>query len=80
MKKIVITLSVMMMGLLWSKHYLLHGYSLKEMDWNQDGITTPGEILSSMDIGVRYVRKEGKVCTDYFAYKDGQTIRMDCRN
>ena len=75
-----IATSLVMLSSLWVWFYLLHGYSLKEMDWNQDGITTPGEILSSMDVGVRYVCKEGKVCTDYFAYKDGQTIRMDCRN
>jgi len=75
-----IATSLVMLASLWVWFYLLHGYSLKEMDWNQDGITTPGEILSSMDVGVRYVCKEGKVCTDYFAYKDGQTIRMDCRN
>ena len=70
----------MMMGSLWLMHYLSYVCSLKEIDWNQGGITTSGEILSSIDIGVRYVCKEGKVCTDYFAYKDGQTIRIDCRN
>lgn len=79
MKKPVMTMLVMAAGL-WIWLDIFHGYSLKEMDWNQDGMTTPGEIWDSVDIGVRYVCKEGRACVDYFAYKDGQTVRMDCHH
>ena len=65
---------------LWIWLDIFHGYSLKEMDWNQDGMTTPGEIWDSVDIGVRYVCKEGIACADSFASKDGQTVRMECHH
>jgi hypothetical protein len=53
-------------------------YSWKEMDWNQDGTTTLSEVLEASDVGRRAVNREGKRCMEYYSFKDGLTIRMDC--
>lgn len=57
----------------WQKNY-----SWKEMDWNQDGTTTFSEVLEASDVGRRAVKSEGKGCIEYYSFKDGLTIRMDC--
>ncbi|GHT86637.1 hypothetical protein AGMMS49543_20300 [Betaproteobacteria bacterium] len=54
-----------------------HGYSWEEMDWNQDGTTTWIEVVEASDVGRRNV--DGMPCIEYFAYKDGLAIRLDCR-
>lgn len=57
----------------WERHY-----SWKDMDWNQDGKTTVSEFLEASEIGHRRVSQDGKECRDYYALKDGLSIRMDC--
>ena len=57
---------------------LHHGYSWKEMDWNSDGATTFSEFLEASDIGRRVVTVSGKACVEFFAYKDGLPVRIDC--
>lgn len=54
------------------------GYSWKEMDWNQDGKTTLAEVVDARDIGRRDVVIGGKTCIEYFAFKDGLAVRIDC--
>ena len=53
-------------------------YSWKEMDWNQDGTTTLSEVLEASDVGRRAVNRGGKHCVEYYSFKDGLTVRMEC--
>ncbi len=55
------------------------GYTWSEMDWNSDGNTSIVEFFESSDVGKREVVVNGRHCFDYFAYKDGLTIRLDCK-
>lgn len=48
------------------------------MDWNGDGKTTIAEVMEASDIVHRPGARDGKRCVDYYSYKDGLTIRMDC--
>ncbi len=58
----------------------LHGYSWGEMDWNGDGITTVIEFFEAIDIGRRDVVVDGNRCVEYFAFKDGLAVRIDCHD
>ena len=58
---------------------LERGYSWQEMDWNSDGATSISELFESSDIGKRDVVVNGRNCIDYFGYKDGLTVRLNCR-
>lgn len=49
-------------------------YSLAEMDWNSDGITTPSEIIAASDIG----KRPANGCIEYFSFKDGLPIKTVC--
>lgn len=57
-----------------------HGYSWEEMDWNSDGKTAIVEFFEASDIGRREVLVDSKACVEYFAYKDGLAVRIDCPN
>ena len=54
------------------------GYSWNEMDWNSDGSTSLREFILSSDIGKRPIEVEGKKCQEYFAYKDGLSVKTIC--
>ncbi|MEB0048790.1 MULTISPECIES: hypothetical protein [unclassified Pseudomonas] len=54
------------------------GYSWSEMDWEQKGNTSLGDFLAASDIGKREVVKDGKKCAEYYAYKDGITVKIVC--
>lgn len=54
------------------------GYSWADMDWDRNGSTSLGEFLSAADTGHREVQRQGKTCTEYFAYKDGMGIKTVC--
>jgi hypothetical protein len=49
------------------------------MDWNQDGTTSLDEFFAASDIGKRAVTNDGKECVEYFAYKDGLTVKLTCK-
>ena len=53
-------------------------YSWQEMDWNQDGSTSIGEVFAATDIGKREITHDGKKCTEYYAYKDGLAVKTVC--
>lgn len=57
---------------------LKQGYSLSEMDWNQNGKTSIEEFFRASDIGKRDVKENGKKCVEYFAYKDGLAVKTVC--
>jgi hypothetical protein len=54
------------------------GYSWSEMDWNSDGWTTAGEILSAIDVGSTDVQRDALICREFYSCKDGMPIRTDC--
>ena len=54
------------------------GYSWSQMDWNQNGATTISEYFASSDIGRREVINDGRECVEFFHYKDGSAVRVDC--
>lgn len=58
---------------------LSQGYAWSEIDWNSDGATSIQEFFESSDVGKRIIVREGRECVDYFAYKDGLTVRLQCR-
>lgn len=77
--KLMIAIIIAMIVSMYAWIYVWHGYSWKEMDWNRDGRTDFGEIMSAIDIGKRNVNEYGVTCVDYYAYKDGLTVKMDCK-
>ncbi|WP_374374744.1 hypothetical protein [Dongia sp.] len=62
----------------WGGKFVLQsGYTLHEMDWNDDGETTFGEMLHAVDVGMSPVTgKPG--CRYFFEYKDGRPIKTVC--
>ena len=54
------------------------GYSWGEMDWNQKGYTSIFDLFSASDIGKRDLLINGKVCVEYYAYKDGLPVKISC--
>jgi hypothetical protein len=54
------------------------GHGWRQSDWNQDGRTTVGEWFYGMDVGTRAVTVAGEPCIEYFAFKDGLPVRVDC--
>lgn len=55
------------------------GYGWEQMDWNGDGRTSAGEFLAAADVGKRELCKDGKNCVEFYALKDGRTLRTDCK-
>jgi hypothetical protein len=64
------------------RFYLItnNGFSSGEMDWNANGKTSLFEYMQSSDIGKREVSLEGKICIEYYSYKDGLPIKTVCNN
>jgi hypothetical protein len=54
------------------------GYTWKEMDWSQKGSTSLADVLKASEIGRRKVTKEAKMCLEYYSYKDGLSVKIDC--
>lgn len=54
------------------------GYSWQEMDWDKSGSTSLREALNSSDIGVRPLKQGNQECREYYSYKDGLPVRVDC--
>jgi len=54
-------------------------FTLSEMDWNSDGHISIFEILSGADVGRREALSDS-MCTEYYAFKDGVTIKTICPN
>lgn len=52
------------------------GYSIQDMDWNNDGTTDVFEMLKSKDIGLRRVNDK---CIEYFYLKDGIEAKVVCQ-
>ena len=54
---------------------LNNDFQWSDMDWNNDGYTTPFELLESNDIGLRITKDN---CKEYYALKDGLNIKIIC--
>ena len=54
------------------------GYLWEDMDWNQNGNTSLAEFFQASDVGTREIQKDGKVCKEYYSYKDGTPIKIVC--
>lgn len=54
------------------------GYSVSEMDWNSDGETSVAEMWRAIDVGRRPTVQDGVECQEYFRFKDGLPVRIDC--
>ncbi|GAB2198956.1 hypothetical protein MAH4_31680 [Sessilibacter sp. MAH4] len=53
-------------------------YSWSEMDINQNGIVSYGEVYEFLDSGKREVTSNGRKCVEYYAYKDGLPFHTVC--
>lgn len=84
MRKPLVALIVLLLGLpLAFLGFFVFGslaqrYAWSEMDWDSDGKTTPSEFLAAADIGRREAISAPEGCTEYYAYKDGMPVRIDC--
>lgn len=54
------------------------GYSIGDMDWNEDGQTTVGEVIDASEIAARPVIFEGRECTEFYSLKDGLAVKIRC--
>jgi hypothetical protein len=71
---------LMLIGALaWSAYLVVQqGHSWSDMDLNNDGTTTVGELLDSIDVGRRPITRDGQACIEMFAYKDGMAVKTLC--
>ncbi len=53
-------------------------FTLKEIDINNSSFITPSEAEYFYNHGKRKIEKNGKTCTEYFAYKDGVALKTVC--
>lgn len=54
-------------------------FSWKEMYINKNGFVSPGEAGYFADYGVREYSENGTMCKEYFALKDGLTLKKECK-
>ena len=52
--------------------------SFDETDLDHDGRVSWSEAGYVCDYGRRHITSNGKQCTEYFAYKDGLTLKVVC--
>lgn len=52
-------------------------YPWQDMDWNEDGRTSPNEFLEATDVGRRRL-EDAPACWEYFSFKDGMPIKVVC--
>jgi hypothetical protein len=57
---------------------MVQGYSWQEMDWQQRGATSIADFLKASDIGKRDIETAGKICVEYYSYKDGLAVKTVC--
>jgi len=53
-------------------------YSWREMDWNGDGRTTPGEFFATADVIRRPVTQDGRACAELVSARTGRAYRTEC--
>jgi len=55
-----------------------NGHVWSEMDWNEDGKVSVFEVVEGSEVGQRTVLSKGKECKEFFSFKDGYPIKIDC--
>lgn len=58
---------------IWQKQF-----TWEEMDWDNNGDTSLNEFFQASDISVRKIEKNGKICKEFYAYKDGLPVKVIC--
>ena len=51
-----------------------------ELDFNQDGIPSIGELEYTSNYGIREFVSNGNKCIEYYSLKDGLPIKTVCEN
>ena len=74
----VLALLVVIYFLYLGTRSLAQGYTWGEMDWNQSGSTSITDFFAAADIGKRETMVDGKKCFEYYAYKDGLKVKVNC--
>jgi hypothetical protein len=54
------------------------GVSWADMDWNNDGHTSLGEVADAFNVDVRSIAVDGKHCREVYQLKDGLPVRELC--
>lgn len=77
------TVAVLLLALGWMRYTnaaALSGMPFKEMDWNEDGELTRGEVLQGF-FTVTAVRTQAgqRSCVDYRRRGSSESIRVECR-
>ena len=77
------TIALLLCAVAWMQYEGMAGVSgmaFKDMDWNEDGQVTRGEILQAFHGVVAAKSTNGsRECTEYRWRRDGQVIRVSCR-
>ncbi|WP_101925947.1 MULTISPECIES: hypothetical protein [Luteimonas] len=64
----------------WIGAAAISGTSFQDMDWNEDGQVTRGEILQSAHAVIVVRSTDGaRTCTEFRWRRDQSVIRVDCR-
>jgi len=63
---------------LYATHLLDDRFTLAEMDLNKDGFVSPGEADYVSESGKKERWIDGKLCTEYYAYKTGMPVKIEC--
>ena len=78
-----VTLALVLVALGWMRYTgaaALSGMEFKDMDWNDDGELTRGEILQGFFTVTAVQTQDGnRACTDYRRRSSGESIRVECR-
>ena len=54
------------------------GFSWADMDWNNDGHTSLGEVVDAFNVDVRSIAVDAKHCREVYKLKDGLPVRELC--
>ncbi|AKC87619.1 hypothetical protein [Pseudoxanthomonas suwonensis] len=64
----------------WAGMAATRGIETREMDWNQDGTVSRGEIAQAFyAVAATRTREGARECTTFRWYRSGEVIRVDCR-
>jgi hypothetical protein len=77
------TIAVVLLALGWMRYTnaaALSGMPFKEMDWNEDGELTRGEVLQGFfTVTAVRTQKGSRSCVDYRRRGSAESIRVECR-
>ena len=53
-------------------------FTYSEIDLNGNGVLGVSEIMYFAEYGTREIEQGGKLCTEYYALKDGLSLKVRC--